>query len=828
MDADKAYQNWLKHKDSIIALAQETINESDTRLRIIDTILIDILGWPKGSINTELSIGTKEEETHKSLYLDYVMQSDINYYLIEAKKTGRYFSVPNGYKKVFKSERGILTSHLNNKEFMNQGINYMNKLGTPFCVLSNGLQFIVIRRKRALDANDVIVFRDADDIESRFIDFYDILGPGTNGLEKIDQILSTPDEIRNKPAFNKKIYDNLYNNNDQVKHSDASIVTQNYISTFFGDLNNNSELLKDCYCDPTGRFTTFANGLKNQLLSRPLESIKRLTVKDKFGDFGNFEDKYKYELDQQNGAVFVLVGGVGAGKSTFVEHFYNFELDETNRKDLIWINFNFLDFTKAPDKVDEFITEEIIKVLKSDKYKNLELEKWETLEKMYSGEIEQLKQSLPPHLRSKEDVVSEKAWAFIEEQKKEHYESYLEKQFAFIKETLNKKICFVFDNTDQKHFEEQNSVLMNAFKRAKRYGIIIITSLRLENYFLIKDRPPFDAYHFFTFRIEPPKLKELLYKRLQASKNYSTGMFNIDYNGKVIKVPVEKFVNLLSNTFETSNSDNQVEELFESVSGGNMRRGLILFKKYIQSGHNRLYEKINLIKNIDNAKVEFNEAFDSLVRGDNVYYSSLDTAIENLFLIEDDGFYSHFTKIYLLKFLYERYSSKINDGYVLLDDLYEKFTPCFSNYEKMIEILKMMLKNFLIESDYGERDKWFTTKSVKISFLGQYYIESILVNWNYYKYILIDTPITNPSVYKILNSNFQKIEKIYNHNAKTKKIVENIEIFLEYLHACEQEDYALLDTRGGVPIKPIMEEIIKDVRVSVLEEQKDNPKVLVD
>ncbi|MDA6131439.1 hypothetical protein OSK38_29235, partial [Escherichia coli] len=80
-------------------------------------------------------------------------------------------------------------------------------------VLSNGLQFIVIRRKRALDANDVIVFRDADDIESRFIDFYDILGPGTNGLEKIDQILSTPDEIRNKPAFNKKIYDNLYNNN---------------------------------------------------------------------------------------------------------------------------------------------------------------------------------------------------------------------------------------------------------------------------------------------------------------------------------------------------------------------------------------------------------------------------------------------------------------------------------------------------------------------------------------------------------------------------------------------------------------------------------------
>lgn len=260
-------------------------------------------------------------------------------------------------------------------------------------------------------------------------------------------------------------------------------MTQNYISTFFGDLNNNSELLKDCYCDPTGRFTTFANGLKNQLLSRPLESIKRLTVKDKFGDFGNFEDKYKYELDQQNGAVFVLVGGVGAGKSTFVEHFYNFELDETNRKDLIWINFNFLDFTKAPDKVDEFITEEIIKVLKSDKYKNLELEKWETLEKMYSGEIEQLKQSLPPHLRSKEDVVSEKAWAFIEEQKKEHYESYLEKQFAFIKETLNKKICFVFDNTDQKHFEEQNSVLMNAFKRAKRYGIIIITSLRLENYF---------------------------------------------------------------------------------------------------------------------------------------------------------------------------------------------------------------------------------------------------------------------------------------------------------------------------------------------------------
>ncbi len=52
-------------------------------------------------------------------------------------------------------------------------------------------------------------------------------------------------------------------------------------------------------------------------------------------------DKYIATLKENEGGVFVLVGGVGAGKTTFINHFYFYELTEQIRKDIIWINIDF-------------------------------------------------------------------------------------------------------------------------------------------------------------------------------------------------------------------------------------------------------------------------------------------------------------------------------------------------------------------------------------------------------------------------------------------------------------------------------------------------------
>jgi len=169
---------------------------------------------------------------------------------------------------------------------------------------------------------------------------------------------------------------------------------------------------------------------------------------------------------------------------------------------------------------------------------------------------------------------------------------------------LHQKICFVFDNTDQKTDDQQIQILMYAFERARIYEAIIITALRLESYFHSKDKPPLDAYEPIIFRIEPPGVKELLKKRLKASQHYQKEEFIIDLEQKnrtkAIRIPVAKFVRVLENTLDYI-PDQQVAELFEYLSGGNMRRTLQIFQRFIQAGSTVLYQNIELMSNLKGA-----------------------------------------------------------------------------------------------------------------------------------------------------------------------------------------------------------------------------------
>ena len=79
----KIYESW---KDEV-----EKFNEADTRAKIIDQILTDCLGWSEFFIRRE----TKNAEG----YTDYELCiNDLCYIVIEAKRGGDYFVIPETLK----------------------------------------------------------------------------------------------------------------------------------------------------------------------------------------------------------------------------------------------------------------------------------------------------------------------------------------------------------------------------------------------------------------------------------------------------------------------------------------------------------------------------------------------------------------------------------------------------------------------------------------------------------------------------------------------------------------------------------------------------------
>lgn len=80
--SDEAFQRLQRIEAEILTALRSNPNEADTRLKALDRILIEVMGWQRDSIFTEPHTD--------SGYIDYLIQtgSSRNLLIIEAKKAG--------------------------------------------------------------------------------------------------------------------------------------------------------------------------------------------------------------------------------------------------------------------------------------------------------------------------------------------------------------------------------------------------------------------------------------------------------------------------------------------------------------------------------------------------------------------------------------------------------------------------------------------------------------------------------------------------------------------------------------------------------------------
>src|ERR1035441_9858830 len=88
-DIDEAKRTFeaLRHSDFNTYMS-EHLSEADTRSKIIDVILRDILGWPEGLIRREPHVS----ETNG--YIDYLLSTSHPYFVVEAKRRDHIYSIP--------------------------------------------------------------------------------------------------------------------------------------------------------------------------------------------------------------------------------------------------------------------------------------------------------------------------------------------------------------------------------------------------------------------------------------------------------------------------------------------------------------------------------------------------------------------------------------------------------------------------------------------------------------------------------------------------------------------------------------------------------------
>lgn len=128
-------------------------NEAETRLKVINHVIYDVLGWTHADVKPE----DRVSEDGATTWADYVLRTGMTGIVIEAKKAGATFdNVPNIRRALLNAK--LVSGALG--DAIVQARDYARKLSIPFAVVTNGDSWIVFPATRT----DQVKFKDSSAI----------------------------------------------------------------------------------------------------------------------------------------------------------------------------------------------------------------------------------------------------------------------------------------------------------------------------------------------------------------------------------------------------------------------------------------------------------------------------------------------------------------------------------------------------------------------------------------------------------------------------------------------------------------------------------------
>lgn len=392
--ADDALRALREHANELTHWQKSNLNESDTRSKIIDTLLLQVLGWDEASI-------TREVRTVNGSYSDYVVQNERTAFVLEAKRTGHYFEMPVVANREA-SRSGVLAQPREFKAALDQVVSYCRAQGQAVGVVSNGLQLaLTLPFHDGSGAHDTILFNGIEDIERHFIEFWNLFSPQGQCLDTLRRRLRAPHSIRVAPEGAKVLRDQLVTHADEpIDRNPITGDVDPILRHYFEDIVSPDKrtILQKAYVE-SARQAQYGRQVDELLagsvpyLSVPTPRVEttRRTAPELDSELG--ELVREVDEGRSEGAVTLIVGGVGAGKTTFLHRYFEFLEPDDVRRSVIPLFVDFLDVAEDASEIGPVVDIAIQGNLR-DNHPELALDSWETIQQIYRSEAARLQNGL--------------------------------------------------------------------------------------------------------------------------------------------------------------------------------------------------------------------------------------------------------------------------------------------------------------------------------------------------------------------------------------------------------------------------------------------------
>ncbi len=459
--------------------------EADTRAQFIDPIL-EAVGWSPSCIRREPYAGWKKSKG----YVDYLLLVDDKPRMVlEAKKTGRSFQIPNrlatNRQTSFKKLQDIAAPDL--AEALEQCLRYAQHVGALYACATNGIDWIFFKPThpgRSLPEAKVIVFHGIDQIRKRMDEFEDLLSASGVEQGKTEKLLLGRDI--QVPTFSKRLRDDFpYSGELDPEEEDYSNILDQMLTHYLLELTEEPDF-RECYIPARGNRSALSS--LQSLVAERISSSSKAADQASL-DFGQELITSPLIPNAHSGRAVILHGEVGVGKTSFLRHCELSLRESSDSRDAVWARVDLLSFQDRafdPDDVKEMlnlicrrIQEKVSQSTEglSGKY---DPDVWAHLRDIYNSEVRRFQKGRFPDSDDGDSEFLRQAREYVWTLREQDPQEHLLRVIRWLTVNCRLPVIVALDNSDQLGLKFQEFLYTLTETLKSQTSAVVVLVLRTE------------------------------------------------------------------------------------------------------------------------------------------------------------------------------------------------------------------------------------------------------------------------------------------------------------------------------------------------------------
>lgn len=345
----------------------------------------------------------------------------------------------------------------------------------------------------------------------------------------------------------------------------------------------------------------------------------------------------RYDADRPaDGAMQIITGSVGAGKSLFVRRYKELLQPPEIAKKCHWA---FINLNNAPPKLEnlrEWVCQKFVESVQEEGAP-INLVDADMQEKIFAANLHSRK-AYYDRMNSVGQRKGDLEAARDIEQWRQDPETSATAIARYLHGDRGENLVVVFDNVDRRSASEQLDCFQLAQWFMAQTRCLVVLSMRDVTFELFKNEPPLDTFKSGTiFHISPPRFIDVVKKRLELSlealdKEISGQVkFNIS-SGAQIAYDAKQASSFLRSVYEEIfERPRNISKIIEALAARNVRQSLDMFLTILTSGHMREEHLTQMAMKPQHFRLSEYTLIKILMRGDSRFFSDSSGMIANIF-----------------------------------------------------------------------------------------------------------------------------------------------------------------------------------------------------